>query len=210
MSKKVWIVMGVVVGGGVATLLLGFTVFVGMYNGLVRSSETVTAKWSQVENVYQRRADLIPNLVETVKGYTAHERQTLEAVIQARASATQVKLDPATLTPEKMAQFEAVQGQLGTAIGRLLVSMERYPELKANTLYQDLMSQLEGTENRITVERKTFNDVTQTYNAKVKVFPRNLVASAFGFDEKPYFKSEAGSEKAPKVDFSGGTDASNG
>jgi LemA protein len=163
--------------------------------------ETVTAKWSQVENVYQRRSDLIPNLVNTVKTEANFEKSTLEAVIQARASATQVKIDPTNLTPESMKAFEAAQGQLGTTLSRLLVTMEQYPNLKSNEAFNQLMSQLEGTENRITVERREFNIAVQDYNKYIRRFPKNVWAGMFGFQTKAYFQADKGAEKTPTVNF---------
>ena len=171
------------------------------YNNLVKLDESVTGQWANVESAYQRRADLIPNLVETVKGYADFEKSTLQAVTEARASATQMKLDPKDLTPENMAKFEQVQNSLGQAMSRLLVSMERYPELKANANFMELQSQLEGTENRINTERNRFNETTQTYNSTRRAFPTVLTAGLLGFKEKAYFKGQEGSEKAPQVKF---------
>lgn len=171
------------------------------YNNMVSMEETVTAKWSQVENVYQRRSDLIPNLVNTVKAEANFEKSTLDAVIQARASATQVKIDPTNLTPESMKAFEAAQGQLGTTLSRLLVTMEQYPNLKSNEAFNQLMSQLEGTENRITVERREFNIAVQDYNKYIRRFPKNVWAGMFGFQTKAYFQADKGAEKAPTVNF---------
>ena len=174
---------------------------VGSYNGLVTKQEAVNSGWSQVENVYQRRADLIPNLVETVKGYAAHEKGTFEAVIEARAKATQMTIDPTKLTPEMLASFQANQGNLSQALGKLMVVVEKYPDLKANQNFLDLQAQLEGTENRIAVERKNFNDVAQVYNTSRRSFPTIIVANIFGFEEKPYFKAEEGANKAPSIKF---------
>jgi len=171
------------------------------YNGMVKLDEQVQSQWAQVQNVYQRRADLIPNLVNTVKGAANFEKETLTQVIEARAKATSVNIDPNNLTPENIEKFQNAQGQLSSAIGRLLMVTENYPELKANANFQTLQSQLEGTENRITVERQKFNDVTQTYNAKIRSFPNNLTAGMFGFSKKGYFQAEAGANKAPTVQF---------
>jgi LemA protein len=174
----------------------------GTYNGLVQEQQNVNSKWSQVENVYQRRADLIPNLVATVKGYAAHESQTLEAVTASRAQVGSIKVTPETLNnPAEFQKYQQAQAGLTSALSRLMVVVERYPDLKANQNFLELQSQLEGTENRIAVERKHFNDAAQTYNTKVMQFPGNLFARIFGFKEKAYFQAAAGSEKAPVVDF---------
>lgn len=171
------------------------------YNSMVKLDEQVTSQWAQVENVYQRRVDLIPNLVSTVKGAANFEKETLTQVIEARAKATSVNVDPAKLTPESIAQFQAAQGQLSQSLGRLLATVEAYPELKANQNFLELQAQLEGTENRITVERQKFNTVTQEYNSTIRTFPNNLTAGMFGFKAKGYFQAEAGANKAPKVEF---------
>jgi LemA protein len=171
------------------------------YNTMVQLDEQVTSQWAQVENVYQRRAQLIPNLVATVKGAANFEKETLTQVIDARAKATSINVDPKNLTPEAIAQFQAAQGQLSQSLGRLLATVEAYPELKANQNFLELQSQLEGTENRITVERQKFNQVTQEYNSKIRTFPNNLTAGMFGFKPKGYFQAEAGSNRAPKVEF---------
>lgn len=171
------------------------------YNTMVKLDEQVKSQWAQVENVYQRRADLIPNLVNTVKGAANFEQETLTQVIEARAKATSVNVDPSKLTPESIQQFQAAQGAVSQSLGRLLAVVENYPELKANQNFLELQSQLEGTENRITVERMKFNQVTQDYNAKIRTFPNNLTASMFGFESKGYFQAEAGSNKAPTVNF---------
>lgn len=175
--------------------------FVSAYNSLVSSEESVDTAWSQVENVYQRRADLIPNLVNTVKGYAAHEKETLEGVVSARAKATQMTIDPTNLTPEAIEKFQAAQGELGSALGKLLAITENYPDLKANENFKELQAQLEGTENRIAVERKKFNETAQVYNTSIRKFPRSIVASMFGFERKPYFKAQEGAEQAPTVQF---------
>lgn len=174
---------------------------VSAYNSLVSSEESVDTAWSQVENVYQRRADLIPNLVNTVKGYAAHEKETLEGVVSARAKATQMTIDPTNLTPEAIEKFQAAQGELGSALGKLLAITENYPDLKANKNFKELQAQLEGTENRIAVERKKFNETAQVYNTSIRKFPRSIVASMFGFERKPYFKAQEGAEQAPTVQF---------
>lgn len=184
-----------------AVLLVGGCSTCNSYNTAVGKDENVKKAWSQVENQYQRRADLIPNLVSTVKGYANFEQQTLEAVVAARASATQVKIDANNLTPENLQRFEQAQQGLSGALGRLLAVAENYPDLKANQNFLDLQKQLEGTENRISVERKNFNDAAQDYNSYIRRFPTNLLVGIFGFSQKEYFKSTPGSEKAPEVKF---------
>ncbi len=171
------------------------------YNQMVELDEQVTSQWSQVENVYQRRADLIPNLVNTVKGYAAHEQETLEGVVEARAKATSVNVDASNLNPQNIQQFTQAQEGLSSALSRLMVVVERYPDLKANQNFRDLQAQLEGTENRIAVERRKFNEVTQKYNAYIRKFPRVIYAGWFGFDKKTYFEAQQGAEKAPEVQF---------
>lgn len=171
------------------------------YNGLVTLDETVKNKWANVESDYQRRSDLIPNLVNTVKGEANFEQTTLQNVISARASATQVKLDANDLTPEKIQQYQAAQGQLSQALGKLLMVTENYPNLRANDAFRGLQTQLEGTENRIKVARNDFNDAVAAYNVKARTFPNNIFAGLFGFKTKEGFKAEAGSEKAPEVKF---------
>lgn len=171
------------------------------YNAMVMKQETVQAQWAQVENVYQRRADLIPNLVATVKGYAQHEQGTLTAVIEARSKVTGITIDPTDLDPEDIARFQAAQDQLSGALSRLLVSVEAYPELKANENFMALQAQLEGTENRITVERQKFNEKAMDYNQYIRKFPRNIIASMFDFEKVGYFKAQAGAETAPKVEF---------
>ena len=160
---------------------------ISAYNGLVKSEEGVKTAWSQVENVYQRRADLIPNLVATVKGYAAHESETLEGVVAARAKATQMTVNADNLTEEQIAEFQKAQGELGSALGRLMAISEAYPDLKANQNFRDLQAQLEGTENRIAVERKAYNQAARDYNTSIRVFPKNIIASVFGFKSKGYF-----------------------
>ena len=186
----------------VAAVVLGiFFWFQGNYNKMVKMDEGVQAAWSQVENVYQRRADLIPNLVATVKGYASHEQQTLEGVISARSKATQITVDPQDLTAEQLVKYQQAQGELGSALGKLLAITENYPDLKANTNFLELQSQLEGTENRIAVERKKFNEAARVYNTTIRQFPKNIVAGMFGFEKKPYFEAQEGAQQAPKVEF---------
>ena len=170
-------------------------------NKAVQQEEGVRQAWSQVENQYQRRADLIPNLVNTVKGYATHERETLEGVVEARAKATQMTVDPTKMTPEDLAAYQQAQGELSQALGRLLAVSERYPDLKANENFKALQVQLDGTENRISTERKRFNEVTQEYNTFVRKFPNNIFGSILGFKAKPYFESVAGADRAPEVKF---------
>lgn len=186
----------------VAVVVIGIFMWVkGAYNGMVSKEEAVETAWSQVENVYQRRADLIPNLVATVKGYAAHEQETLEGVVNARAKATQATIDPATLDEASLKKYQEVQGELGNAIGRLLMITENYPDLKANQNFLELQSQLEGTENRISVERQKFNETAKEYNTTIRKFPTNIFAGMFGFERKPYFEAAEGAEQAPKVEF---------
>lgn len=184
-------------------VLLAIIVFggIGGYNGLVSTQESLNKSWANVENQYQRRSDLIPNLVETVKGYAKHESGTLEAVVNARAKATQVTVDPNNLTPEKLQEFQSAQGELSSALGRLMMIREAYPDLKANQNFIELQAQLEGTENRITVARDNFNQEVQKYNTMVRRFPKNIIAGLFGFERKPTFEAEKGAEKAPEVKF---------
>ena len=174
---------------------------IGRYNAIVSAEESVETSWSQVENQYQRRSDLIPNLVETVKGYAAHESETLEGVMAARARATQVVIDPTNATAEQIASYQAAQGELTQTLGRLMAVAEAYPDLKANENFMNLQSQLEGTENRITVARNNFNEVARAYNTMIRRFPTNVIASMFGFEKKPYFEAQDGAEVAPQVKF---------
>lgn len=174
---------------------------ISSYNGLVSMDENVSNSWANVETQYQRRSDLIPNLVNTVKGYAKHESETLESVMAARSQATQVKIDPSNCTPQQLAAYQKAQGDVTTALGKLLAITENYPDLKANQNFLELQSQLEGTENRINVARKDFNDTAKKYNTSLRRFPRNIVASMFGFEKRNYFEAEAGAEKAPKVEF---------
>lgn len=173
----------------------------GAYNNMVTLDEEVQTAWSQVQNVYQRRADLIPNLVNTVKGYAQHESATLEGVVNARSKATQIIVDPENLTPESLAKFQKAQGELSSALGKLLSITENYPELKANENFLQLQAQLEGTENRITVERQKFNETARGYNTTIRKFPNNILAGMFGFEKKAYFEAEEGAERAPEVKF---------
>ena len=195
--KKNTIILVSVIGLIVILFLWGMS----GYNGLVTQEETVNSQWANVESQYQRRADLIPNLVATVKGYATHESSTLEGVVAARAKATQVTIDPEKLTPEKLQEFQAAQGQVSSALGKLLMITENYPDLKANQNFLELQAQLEGTENRLSVERGRFNDLAKEFNAAIRRFPRSIIASIGGFKKKPYFESEQGSEKAPAVKF---------
>ena len=196
MNKKVIVLIAV------AVVLLGSFVWVkNVYNNLVTSDENTQSAWSQVENVYQRRADLIPNLIATVKGYAAHESETLESVVAARAKATQVTIDPESLSSEDIAKYNEAHGELGNALGRLLLIQENYPDLKANQNFRDLQAQLEGTENRIATERMKFNQAVQNYNTEIRRFPSNIIASMFGFEKKGYFEANSGAENAPKVEF---------
>lgn len=174
---------------------------VSSYNKMVKKSETVEGAWANVETQYQRRADLIPNLVNTVKGYAAHEKETLESVMAARSKATQVTVDPTDLTPEKIREYQQAQGEISSALGRLLAITENYPDLKANQNFLELQAQLEGTENRIAVARKDFNDIVRAYNSYIRSFPNNIFAGMFNFDTKAYFEAAAGTEVAPTVEF---------
>lgn len=174
---------------------------VNKYNALVVAQESVTSEWANVESQYQRRADLIPNLVSTVKGYAEHESSTLESVMEARAKATGITVDPQNLTPEALAQYQQAQGEVGAALGRLMMISENYPNLKANENFMALQEQLEGTENRIQVSRSRFNETARVYNTTVRRFPNNIIASLFGFDSKAYFEAEPSASTAPKVEF---------
>lgn len=194
MNKK-WIIL---IAVGVVVLIFITWAF-GGYNSLVKSDEELSKSWGNVESSYQRRADLIPNLVNTVKGYADFEKSTLLEVTNARASATQVKVDPND--PESFKKFEAAQNQLSSSLSRLLVVVEKYPDLKANQSFLDLQRELAGTENRINVERRKYNESVQAYNVNVRKFPRNIIASLFGFSKKPYFESKPGTENAPAVNF---------
>lgn len=192
-NKFFWIIIAIVA-------VLFFWVK-GAYNEMVTLDEGINTAWSQVENQYQRRMDLIPNLVNTVKGYAAHEKETLEGVVKARAEATKTTIDPSNLNEETLKRFQAAQGELSSALSRLMVVVERYPELKANQNFSELQAQLEGTENRISVERKRFNEIAQGYNTYIRKFPNNILSGMFGFQTKAYFSAESGAEKAPSVEF---------
>jgi len=193
--RNLWIIIIVVVIG-----MIALSAYRG-YNGMVTKNETVDAQWSNVENSYQRRADLIPNLVNTVKGYADFESKTLTAVIEARSKATSVQIDPKNMTAENMKQFQDAQAGLGNALSRLMVVVEQYPNLKANQNFLDLQAQLEGTENRISTERRKFNDMAREYNTFIRMFPKNIWSGLFNFDKKPYFEAAEGAEKAPEVKF---------
>lgn len=195
--KKSYIILIVI-----TVVVIGiFWGFKGAYNGMVNMSENVSAQWSNVENQYQRRVDLIPNLVSTVKGYAAHEENTLTEVVNARAKATQMQLNVDQLDEATLKKINSVQGELSSALSRLMAISENYPQLKANQNFLDLQAQLEGTENRIAVERRKFNDDARQYNAYIRQFPQNMIASLFGFTTKPYFEAADGTEKAPEVKF---------
>jgi LemA protein len=194
----------------IALIIVGFFILVGIglfswgtkaYNGMVTMQESVTSQWGNVETAYQRRSDLIPNFVNTVKGAANFEQTTLTQVIEARAKATSVTIDPTKMTAENMQQFQAAQGQLSSALSRLMVVVEQYPELKATQNFRDLQVELEGTENRISVERRKFNEVAQVYNTYIRRFPQNFLAGMFGFQAKPYFEAAEGADKAPEVKF---------
>ena len=191
-KSLIGIIAAVVIIGGWA---------VSSYNSMVGEQEKATTAFANVQSAYQRRADLIPNLVETVKGYAAHEKETLEGVVNARSKATQMTVDPENLTPEKLQEYQKAQGELGAALGRLIAISESYPDLKANENFRDLQVQLEGTENRINEARNKFNEVVQQYNVVIRSFPKNLLAGIFGFDKMTKFEAEAGAEKAPQVKF---------
>lgn len=193
-KNKGWIIAGVVI---LALVLWG----VSGYNSLVGMDEEVNGRWANVETQYQRRSDLLPNLVSTVKGYAAHEKSTLEAVMAARSQATQVKIDPSNCTPQQLAVYQKAQGDVTTALGKLLAISENYPQLKANENFLELQSQLEGTENRINVARKDFNDAAKKFNMSIRRFPKSIIASMCGFEKRSYFEAEAGADKAPKVEF---------
>lgn len=195
--KKILITLGII--AVIVFMLYGF--FAGRYNTMVGLQETISQEWGQVENQYQRRADLIPNLVNTVKGYANFEQETLTRVIEARASATQVKVDPSNITPEQLQQFQQAQNNVSSALGRLLAVAEAYPDLKANQNFLDLQAQLEGTENRIAVARNRFNEVVRPYNEYVRRFPNNMLAGMYGFTPKGYFEAAPGAETAPTVQF---------
>ena len=190
-SSIIYVILGVII----------FFVGCNSYNGMIKKNEGVNSKWAIVESSYQRRADLIPNLVSTVKGEATFEQSTLTGVIEARAKATQIKIDPKDLTAEKLQEFQAAQGQLSQALGRLMMVSEQYPSLKANEGFRNLQAQLEGTENRINVARDRYNESVNTFNVKIKTFPNSIFAGWFNFTEMTRFKAEAGAEKAPEVNF---------
>lgn len=185
--------------GAIVILLAGWVTI--QYNGMVANDEAVTTAWAGVESQYQRRSDLIPNLVNTVKGYAAHEKETLEGVVEARAKATQVTVNADNLTPERFAQFQKAQGELSAALGRLMRITENYPQLRANENFSELQAQLEGTENRINESRLRFNEAVQKYNLSIRRFPGNIFASLFGFEKRDKFEAADGAEQAPKVEF---------
>lgn len=193
--------------GTITLLVIGVLILIMVggtlttYNGLIAKDEAVATAWGNIQSQYQRRADLIPNLESTVKGYAKHESETLESVMAARAKATQITVNADNLTPEKLKQYQAAQGELSQALGRLMAVSENYPNLKANENFSELQAQLEGTENRINESRQIYNSAVQTYNVSVRRFPANIVAGMFGFDKKNQFEAEAGAEKAPKVEF---------
>ncbi|MCB2221721.1 MAG: LemA family protein [Bacteroidetes bacterium] len=195
--KKSWIIIAVII----VLVLIGYSSIKGTYNKMVMQDEAVTAQWAQVENVYQRRADLIPNLVNTVKGYADFEQKTLTDVIEARSKATSITVDPSNLNANSIQQFEAAQQGLSSALSRLMVVVERYPDLKANQNFLELQTQLERTENRIAVERRSFNDAARSFNTYIRSFPQTLFAGMFGFEQKAYFQSTEGAETAPEVQF---------
>ncbi|MBG0858598.1 MAG: LemA family protein [Bacteroidales bacterium] len=194
----IWIIVGVIVALVIFSVISWGT---KVYNNMVSNQEAVTSQWGNVETQYQRRADLIPNFVNTVKGAAAFEQETLTQVIEARAKATQVTIDPTKMTAENMQQFQQAQGELSSALSRLMVVVEKYPELRATQNFRDLQIELEGTENRISVERRKFNEVAQSFNTYIKRFPQNIIAGMFGFTAKPYFEAMEGAEKAPEVKF---------
>jgi len=196
-QQKKWLIIGAVI----VLILFIFSGIKSSYNTMALMEEQVTSSWSQVENVYQRRADLIPNLVNTVKGYASHEKETLEGVVEARAKATSTTIDANNMDAASLQKFQEAQDGLSSALSRLMVVVEQYPDLKANQNFLDLQAQLEGTENRITVERKKFNESVQGYNSFIRLFPKNIYAKIFGFEKKDYFKAIQGSEKAPEVKF---------
>lgn len=195
--KKSWIIIIAIVVG---IFFIG-SYFVGKYNSMVVGNEVVNEKWAQVENVYQRRADLIPNLVATVKGYAAHEKEALIGVVEARAKATSTTINADNMNPAALQKFQSAQSGLSSALSKLMVVVEKYPDLKANQNFLELQAQLEGTENRIAVERKRFNEAARDYNLSIRVFPNNMMAGMFGFEKKSYFEAEEASKTAPKVEF---------
>lgn len=197
MKKSLWITLGVIG----ALLIILYMMFGSTYNNMVKRDEEVQSAWSQVQNVYQRRMDLIPNLVETVKGYANFEKETLMGVVEARAKATSVNISPEKLSPDAIKNFQSAQDGLSSALGRLMVVVEKYPDLKANQNFLELQSQLEGTENRIAVERQRFNETVKSYNQYIRSFPQNVLAGMYNFEKKGYFEATSGAEKAPEVKF---------
>ena len=185
----------------ILTIVATLTLSSCNYNGMVEREEAVSQAWSNVENQYQRRADLIPNLVNTVKGYAAHEQETLAQVIEARSKATSINIDAESLTPETLQAYQKAQGEIGNALGRLIALGEAYPALKANENFKELQAQLEGTENRISVARRDYNESARKYNTTLRSFPKNILAGMFGFEKKAYFEAQEGSEQAPTVQF---------
>jgi LemA protein len=194
---KKWIIIGAII----LVVIIIYSSISGSYNKMVQKDEAVKSQWGTVQSAYQRRMDLIPNLVSTVKGYADFEKTTLTQVIEARAKATQVTIKPENLNAQTMQQFQAAQGELSSSLSRLLVTVEQYPNLKANENFLDLQKQLEGTENRIAVERRNFNQMAQDYNTFIRSFPKNIWASLFGFEKKVYFEADQGAQNAPKVNF---------
>lgn len=192
-NKTLWIVLGII------AVVIGWVAI--SYNGIITKEESTDKAWANVESAYQRRADLIPNLVNTVKGYAEHEQETLQAVTDARTKATSINIDPSTATPEQLAQWADAQQQVGSALGRLIAISESYPNLKANENFRDLQAQLEGTENRIKVERDRYNEAVREFNVKIRRFPTNIIASLFGFERRAMFEAQEGAEIAPEVKF---------
>lgn len=200
--SKALVVFGSIFGLGIFLVVILAMYFVSSYNSIVTQNESINQSWAQVENQYQRRADLIPNLVSTVKGYSNFEKQTLTDVVEARAKVGQMTLTKEMLNdPASLQKFQNVQGELSSALSRLMVVVEKYPDLKANQNFLQLQAQLEGTENRISVERRKFNIDVQSYNTTIKRFPKNVLAGMFGFKDRPYFEADKGTEKTPKVEF---------
>ncbi|MGI6479294.1 MAG: LemA family protein [Salinivirgaceae bacterium] len=193
-KKTVWIIVIVLIA------LIAISPVIS-YNAMTKKEEAVTTQWSNVKNVYQRRLDLIPNLVNTVKGYADFEKETLTGVVEARSKATQTTIDPTNLSERNIEQFQSVQNELSGALSRLMITVERYPELKASQNFLELQAQLEGTENRIAVERRKFNEAAQDFNSYIRRFPKNIWANLFGFERKAYFEADTGAEKAPTVEF---------
>lgn len=197
MKKGLLITLGVIAVVG----FIIYQIFAGSYNTMVTKEEDVSKAWANVEAQYQRRADLIPNLVNTVKGFAAQEKEVLTGVVEARSKASSIQIDPANLDAAKIQQFQQAQGQLSGALSRLLVTVERYPDLKSNQNFLDLQAQLEGTENRITVARTRYNEATTDYNKVIRTFPKNMLAGMYGFERKPLFEADQGAENAPEVQF---------